>query len=552
MQANSDGTLAIYTSTSGETNERQLYTEIPIPFTAIHGMQTRGKEECDFLSIYSENVDEMREHDFGQEAFYSQPSHSFVEEVISRKISGQLLVATFAAAALQFLVGYNVVILNNPEKYVFPGHSVTAWSAAVAALAIGAPLGAAIGSRLSEDQGRWKTLMYAGLMFLFGGVVQTFAPSLMVLAGARFVIGVASGVSTVVVPIYLGEVSPARLRGTLGTVNQFAFVIGILAAFLLSFGFATEEGWRYLLLMTVFVSLVQLLLLSQVPESPRWLLQENPHDPSAQHILQNLRVSNDMDALKVELQQYRGAPESKGAAEQPPNTLMEQVMEQEHTRYLFFCLIFLHCSQQLSGISAVFYYSTSLFEGVIGNPLIVTTLIGSVNVIFTYIALLLMDRCRRKSLLLWSFGGMLCSCACLVLSHMGILPGSVSIVAVNTYIAFYEIGVGPIPWLIIAEVFDAKYVTAIMSVCSQLSWIVNFFVSLLFPSLNDILGEYTFIPFGGMLLLSFLFTWQMLPETQGKTPDQIASDVIEKLSSDEDVSNDPNSTSDYHPMDEKV
>lgn len=541
MEANPDGTLSIYIQSENKEQRRQLYTEIPVPFTAIHGMQTRAKDDCDVISMYTDNLDALCQQDFGQDDFYRRPSKSFVEEVMSRKISGNLLIATFAAAILQFLVGYNVVILNDPEKYVFPGHSVTAWSSAVAALAIGAPIGAAIGSQLSDGKGRWKTLMYAGLMFLVGGVVQTFAPSLTVLTGARFVIGIASGVSQVVVPVFIGELAPARLRGTLGTVNQFALVIGMLAAFLLSFIFATEEGWRYLLSMTVFVSLLQLLLLSQVPESPRWLLQQDHFHPDAEGVLKSLRVYEYEEDLTEEFSLYRGSSGAKGGDQQSNAVLFQELMAKQNTRFLFCCVAFLHAAKQLSGISAILYYSTSLFEGVIENPLVVTTLVGSVNVLFTYVALRLMDKCRRKSLLISSLIGMLCSCSCLILGQVGVFRGPIAIVAVNAYIAFYEIGIGPIPWLIIAEVFEAKYVAVIMSKCCQIGWIVNFAVGFMFPSLNDALGEYTFIPFACVLLISLFFVWRVLPETQGKTPIEIANEVEARLSKDTTNDSDPES-----------
>ena len=197
------------------------------------------------------------------------------------------------------------------------------------------------------------------------------------------------------------------------------------------------------------------------------------------------------------------------------------MMQSERMRYLFFCCIGLHVAQQLSGVNVVFYYSTTFFEGVIENPLLGTTLIGAVNVGFTYVALLLMDSCRRKSLLLWSLGGMFLACCTLVLAQTGFFSGTVALLAVNVYVAFFEIGMGPIPWLIIAEMFEAKYVALAMSLCSQLNWMVCFVVSLGFPTMHEVLDQFTFIPFAVILFIAFWSTWRLVPETQGTAPHQV-------------------------------
>jgi SP family facilitated glucose transporter-like MFS transporter 3 len=125
---------------------------------------------------------------------------------------------------------------------------------------------------------------------------------------------------------------------------------------------------------------------------------------------------------------------------------------------------------------------------------------------------------------------MFIACSTLVLAQMGIFGTVVALVAVNAYVAFYEIGLGPIPWLIIAEMFEAQYVTVIMSLISQWSWFVNFFIGLVFPTLHKVLGEYTFVPFVVSLALSFLFTWIALPETHGKTPAQVIAGVQQRKS----------------------
>ena len=175
--------------------------------------------------------------------------------------------------------------------------------------------------------------------------------------------------------------------------------------------------------------------------------------------------------------------------------------------------------------------STSFFEGVIDNPLVGTTIVGAVNVVATYVALLLMDRCGRRTLILWSAGGMFLSCIVIIMSLLHYFSNMWALLAVNSYVSFFEIGLGPIPWLIVAEMFDAKYVAVAMSACSQLNWACNFIVGLGFPYMNKYLGPYSFLPFAGVLAATFMFSLTVLPETQGTTPEELATELVRNASS---------------------
>jgi SP family facilitated glucose transporter-like MFS transporter 3 len=185
-------------------------------------------------------------------------------------------------------------------------------------------------------------------------------------------------------------------------------------------------------------------------------------------------------------------------------------------------------AQQLCGINAVFYYSTDFFEGIIGNPLVGTTLVGAVNVIATYAAMLLMDSWGRRTLILISSGGMFLSCGIIVLALLGILNNLYALFAVNLYVTFFELGLGPIPFLLVAEMFDAKYVATAMSACIQLNWACNFIIGLVFPFMNQYLGPYSFTPFALILLITFVATYIYLPETRGTTPEELQEMIKEK------------------------
>ena len=169
----------------------------------------------------------------------------------------------------------------------------------------------------------------------------------------------------------------------------------------------------------------------------------------------------------------------------------------------------------------VFYYSSTFFEGVIDNPLQGTTIVAFVNVLATYAALKLMDNTNRKTLILWSSGGMLISTFFIMAALLEYIPKSVALVAVMTFVSFFEIGLGPIPWLIVAEMFDAKYVATAMSLACIVNWACNFLVGLLFPLMQEALGPLSFGPFAIVLVLTFLFTYIYLPETHGRTVEEI-------------------------------
>jgi len=149
------------------------------------------------------------------------------------------------------------------------------------------------------------------------------------------------------------------------------------------------------------------------------------------------------------------------------------------------------------------------------------------SVAATYVALLVMDKTGRRSLILWSSGGMFISCIVVVLALVGSLSNIYALLAVSSFVFFFEIGLGPIPWLIVAEMFDGKYVSVVMSISSQLNWACNFFIGLVFPYLNKYLGSYSFIPFAIVLACVFVFTILFLPETQGKYPEELAAELAQ-------------------------
>jgi len=440
------------------------------------------------------------------------------ENVMSSHFMFCVLIATMS----QFLVGYNSDVMNTLVNVVFPGHSKTAWSLAVAAFAIGAPFGSFMAGDMINKKGRRRAFIISMWIFVIGGVIQSLALDMSSIIVARVIIGFASGFSTVLVPVYLSEIAPPKLRGSLGTMTQFSLVIGIFMSKMLAFLFATTRLWRVLFVVTPMIAIIQILLASQLLlESPRWLLNLNEDSNKARIIIRKLRGLENDDQVDEEVGYFLSACEKHHQ-----DHSWKELFNDESVRILLISALILQMSQKLSGINAVFYYSTTFFNEFISSPLLATTVIGGLNVVSAYVALLLMDSYGRRTLLLWSTGGMLFSCIGILLAMNDYLNKIMALLAVNLFVIFFELGLGPIPWLIVPEMFDAKYIAKVMSITCQFNWVSNFIADLVLPHLVSSLGSFTFLPFAIVLLFTFVFVLCILPETYGTKPEELQAKIV--------------------------
>jgi SP family facilitated glucose transporter-like MFS transporter 3 len=455
----------------------ELYREVP--FQAVFGLQRKEHSISQAFAMFAANQAEGGEPTDSKSSADRASRVSFASAMIldelefdASVVTMPLVFAVLCAAACQFLVGYNTGVMNAPASVVFPGHSTLSWSCAVSAFAVGGPFGAIVGGQLADSRGRRGALLICTWTFLIGGWLQTLAWNMTILTFSRLIVGFASGFSSVLVPVYLGELAPPTLRGMLGTCTQFALVSGILIADMIAFPFATESKWRLLFAVTPILAMVQLFLAPLLLESPRWLLGRDPKSLKARYIVKRLRGLRYDHEVETEVGHFVMGSSAQTSTQEQTSTsaVLKEMWSQPKIRLLLLSAIVLQVSQQFSGINAVFYYSTSFFEGVIDNPLVGTTLVGALNVLATYAVLFLMDRCGRKTLILWSAGGMFLSCLVIVASLLGFLGNMYALAAVCSYVIFFEFGLGPIPWLIVAEMFEGKYVATAMSASSQVNW----------------------------------------------------------------------------------
>ncbi|EPZ31040.1 MFS general substrate transporter [Rozella allomycis CSF55] len=323
---------------------------------------------------------------------------------------------------------------------------------------------------------------------------------------ARFVIGLASGATTVIVPLSLGEYSCDVLKGKLGTIHQLGIVIGIFLAQLAGVFLSTTANWRYLFASGIVFLIPQLILALKLPESPRYLFDSGRKDECFK-VLSLLRGT---DEVEEEIQSYQ----INKKQEQPKKYFLTSLFSKEARKSMTIGVI-MHLIQQFSGINAVFYFSTRIFSsgGTEGYATLITMAIGVVNIVATIVSLNLIDVSGRRKLTLISTGTMSLFAGLLVLSMVFEFT-AIRVISIFLYVFAFAVGLGPIPWLIICELFPGDLVPLAASLLVGINWISNFIVGFTFEYLVESLENLFFLPYGVLLFIAFVFFYVFLPETK--------------------------------------
>lgn len=457
------------------------------------------------------------------------------------KITAPLIFAITIATIGSFQFGYNTGVINAPETIIkdFINYTLedqlenipsdvlltSLWSLSVAIFSVGGMIGSFSVGLFVNRFGRRNSMLIVNLLAITGGCLMGFckiAESVAMLILGRLIIGLFCGLCTGFVPMYIGEISPTPLRGAFGTLNQLGIVIGILVAqvFGLKIILGSEDLWPVLLGFTILPSFLQIIALPFCPESPRFLLINRKEEESARKILQRLWGTQD---VAQDIQEMKD--ESVRMSQEKQATVLELFRSPSYQQPIMISIM-LQLSQQLSGINAVFYYSTGIFKDAgVKEPIYATIGTGVVNTIFTVVSLFLVERAGRRTLHMIGLGGMAC---CSILMTISLLlkdsyswMSLICIGAILMFVAFFEIGPGPIPWFIVAELFSQGPRPAAMAVAGCSNWTSNFLVGLLFPSAAFYLGPYVFIVFTGFLVIFLVFTFFKVPETRGRTFEEI-------------------------------
>jgi len=396
----------------------------------------------------------------------------------------------------------------------------------VSILIVGCMIGAFSAGKISDRFGRKNTLIITSFLFLLSALGSGTALSSPVLMIARLLGGIAVGAVSVVIPTFISEISPAKTRGTLGTMNQLGIVIGILLAYVFDYYMVeTSEGWRWMLASPAFVALpFAVLLISSFPESPRWLILKGQKDKAKKILLK-------MVGEKAAALEYNNivANIEEGRKKGSDKTAISSLFKGKLGKVMFIGIM-LAALQQITGINAIVAYAPTIFQatGVGGDvALLQAILVGVVNFVFTLVAVWLIDKVGRKILLVVGAAGMTLSLTYLVFAFMNNqLEGIGVTISILAYIAFFAASLAPVMWVVTSEIYPNKIRGLAMSVSTAVSWVCTFLTVQFFPwMLNNLGGAVTFGFFLFFSVFALLFILLRIPETKGKSLEQIESDL---------------------------
>ncbi|TGJ80027.1 hypothetical protein E0Z10_g8735 [Xylaria hypoxylon] len=410
---------------------------------------------------------------------------------------------------------------------------------------LGGLIGALAGGPISSARGRLFAMRLTGLFFVIGSVVLTVGTSIAIMSIGRVLSGVGAGAATVIVPIYISEVAPPRERGTFGAMTQVSINVGILGTQTLGYFLSSESTWRWIFGAGIVIATLQLLGLLIIPESPAWLATHNSVS-EAKRILQRIRGKHcDIEEETAFWDSGATAPEEEALLDGSSTTLVDssprrasvsskasgksnshlgffEVVRDVQYRPALVAAMGVMCAQQLCGINSIIMYSVSLLKDLLPiNSALLTIIISAINLVTTIACSPLPDKLGRKTCLLLSIFGQGASALALALS---IVFGAkiLSAVAVLFFVAFFAVGLGPVPFILASEMVGPEAVGAVQSCCLGANYLATFLVAQFFPIINLALNErfggagWVYFIFTALSILCGLFVMWRVPETKGK------------------------------------
>jgi sugar porter (SP) family MFS transporter len=391
----------------------------------------------------------------------------------------------------------------------------------VSAVLIGAIIGSATSGKLSDRFSRKNVIIVTAIIFFLGSIGTGLAPNVEWLIAGRVIIGIAIGVASFTVPLYISEISPSNVRGALVSLNQLAITVGIVVSYLVDYAFAgVEHGWRYMFLVGVIPSLILGIGMYYLPRTPRWLMSNN-REEEARKVLNRINAGHHVEE---EITEMKNALKEEGAGRF--RDLLVPWLRPALIIGIAMMLI-----QQLTGINTVIYYAPTIFQmaGFASEAAAIsaTIIVGVINVLFTIVSIWLLDKVGRRPLLLGGLSGMIISLAALGIAFkFTVVLGSamkwVTVGSLLCYIASFAISLGPICWLIISEIYPIRIRGLAMSIATLTNWASNFIIALTFLVLVKHLGEaHTFWLYAAIGFLGLIFCYFYIPETKGHTLEEI-------------------------------
>lgn len=461
----------------------------------------------------------------------------------------KLLLWSVTVAVAGFLFGFDTAVISGAEQKIQNLWQLSPFEHGtfiVSSALWGTVIGALTGSIPCDRLGRKKTLVIIGVLYALSALGSALATNEYIFALLRFVGGIGVGMSSIAVPAYISEVAPAKHRGRLVALYQFQIVFGILIAFISNYfisGFA-DWDWRLMLGIETLPALVYLVMVFRVPESPRWLILHKNDVQTSRKILLDIGEEN-IDKVIDEIKQSKTSTsdivKTKQVLEQVElhnvehevNDIVEEKTENTDQRLfkkkysfpimLAFLLAFFN---QLSGINFILYYAPRVFEmaGLDASAsLLSSTGIGLTNLIFTMAGLYFIDMVGRKTLMLIGSVGYILSLGIVAWAFAGGHGGLIVVLAIFAFIASHAIGQGAVIWVFIAEIFPNSVRAKGQALGSGTHWVFAALISLLMPvALSAFSASSIFVFFAGMMVLQLLYVLLLMPETKGKSLEDIA------------------------------
>ncbi|WP_419420964.1 sugar porter family MFS transporter [Legionella sp. D16C41] len=373
-------------------------------------------------------------------------------------------------------------------------------------------IGALIASRFTKLIGRRTTLSFAGAFFLLGALGAALANSELILITSRFILGLAIGIAAVTTPLYLAETAPVKLRGAIVAIYQLAITMGIVCAYAVNYLLIEQHAWRAMFASSAIPALLLTLGVLFLPESPRWLCSVGKHDLAIRS-LKKLRPKNAVDEELNEIETT--------LAKEPHNGKNWRLLLSKPLLPVLLLGVILFCLQQLSGINVIIYYAPEIFKNLgftnTTGQILATMGIGLVNVLVTILAIFWVDKIGRRKLLLLGFAGTFISLTALSLFSLFQVSALayLSVLCLTVYIFSFAISIGPIPHIAMAEIFPLHVRGAGMGLSSMSNWGFNTLMVFSFPILYSQIGiEFTFLLYGVVCFLGFIYTYYWMPETK--------------------------------------
>lgn len=461
----------------------------------------------------------------------AQASDGDLEDIVplknQSKSSGSVLPYVGVACLGAILFGYHLGVVNGALEYLAKDLGIVentvlqGWI--VSTLLAGATIGSFTGGSLADQFGRTKTFLLDAIPLAVGAFLCATAQNVQTMIVGRLLAGIGIGISSAIVPLYISEISPTEIRGTLGSVNQLFICIGILAALVAGLPLAKNPlWWRTMFGIAVIPSVLLALGMAFSPESPRWLVQQRKI-PQAEQAIKTLYGKDRVAEVMADLSAAgQGSSEPDAGWLDLFSSRYGKVVSVGAALFLF---------QQLAGINAVVYYSTSVFRSAgIASDVAASALVGAANVFGTMVASSLMDKQGRKSLLVTSFSGMAASMLLLSLSFtwkvLAPYSGPLAVTGTVLYVLSFSLGAGPVPALLLPEIFASRIRAKAVSLSLGMHWVSNFVIGLYFLSVVTKFGiSKVYLGFASVCLLGVMYIAANVVETKGRSLEEIEREL---------------------------